>query len=221
MLRPLSGRPIDRRDAYRMVVRIAKAAGIPRHISSHSLTAALDAGVPPRVAQILPRHADPRSTEPYDRARGKPRPPRRPLPHRTRRRRLDLKAPENPVDRNALTWRCAVHLAGTAITTPGGPRVGLWATGAGRQLLVAVRSVRAAPEPVRPAPGQPAPAVSAAPRVHAVGAPSRAKPRVRAKIQSPHERPHPTRRASEARRIHLRPTCVMSAMAAGSALTSS
>ena len=135
MLRPLSGRPIDRRDAYRMVVRIAKAAGIPRHISSHSLTAALDAGVPPRVAQILPRHADPRSTEPYDRARGKPRPPRRPLPHRTRRRRLDLKAPENPVDRNALTWRCAVHLAGTAITTPGGPRVGLWATGAGRQLV--------------------------------------------------------------------------------------
>jgi integrase len=52
-----------------MVVRIAKAAGIPRHISSHSLrhaaiTDAVDAGVPPRVAQILPRHADPRSTSP-------------------------------------------------------------------------------------------------------------------------------------------------------------
>src|SRR4029078_1085202 len=37
ILRPLSGRPVDRRDVYRMVVRIAKAAGIPRHISPHSL----------------------------------------------------------------------------------------------------------------------------------------------------------------------------------------
>ena len=62
--RPLSGKPIDRRDAYRMVVRIAKEAGIPRHISPHSLrhaaiTNALDAGVPLRDAQILARHADP------------------------------------------------------------------------------------------------------------------------------------------------------------------
>ena len=69
------GNPIDRRDAYRMVVRIAKAAGIPRHISPHSLrhaaiTNALDAGVPLRDAQILARHADPRTTEHYDRARG-------------------------------------------------------------------------------------------------------------------------------------------------------
>lgn len=48
---------------------------IPRHISSHSLrhaaiTNALDAGVPLRDAQRLARHADPRSTEHYDRARG-------------------------------------------------------------------------------------------------------------------------------------------------------
>ncbi len=68
VLRPLSGRPIDRRDAYRMVARIAKAAAIPRHISPHSLrhaaiTNALDAGVPLRDAQILARHADPRTTE--------------------------------------------------------------------------------------------------------------------------------------------------------------
>jgi integrase len=73
--RPLSGRPIDRRDAYRMVARIAEAAGIPRHISPHSLrhaaiTNALDAGDPLRDAQILARHADPRTTEHYDRARG-------------------------------------------------------------------------------------------------------------------------------------------------------
>jgi integrase/recombinase XerD len=75
VLRPLSGQPIDRRDCYRMVTRIAKAAGIPRHISPHSLrhaaiTNALDAGVPLRDAQILARHADPRTTEHYDRARG-------------------------------------------------------------------------------------------------------------------------------------------------------
>ena len=37
ILRPVSRKPIDRRDAYRMVARIAKAAGIPRHISPHSL----------------------------------------------------------------------------------------------------------------------------------------------------------------------------------------
>ena len=73
--RPVSGEPIDRRDVYRMVARIAKVAGIPRHISPHSLrhaaiTNALDAGVPLRDAQILARHADPRTTEHYDRARG-------------------------------------------------------------------------------------------------------------------------------------------------------
>ncbi|HEY5247998.1 MAG TPA: tyrosine-type recombinase/integrase [Dermatophilaceae bacterium] len=73
ILRPVTGNPIDRRDAYRVVARIAKAAGIPRHISPHSLrhaTNALDTGVPLRDAQILPRHADPRTTEHYDRARG-------------------------------------------------------------------------------------------------------------------------------------------------------
>jgi integrase/recombinase XerD len=75
VLRPMSGKPIDRRDVYRMVQRIAKVARIPRHISPHSLrhaaiTNALDAGVPLRDAQILARHADPRTTEHYDRARG-------------------------------------------------------------------------------------------------------------------------------------------------------
>ena len=75
VLRPLSGKPIDRRDAYRMVTRIARVAAIPRHISPHSLrhaaiTNALDAGVPLRDAQIVARHADPRTTEHYDRARG-------------------------------------------------------------------------------------------------------------------------------------------------------
>ncbi len=31
ILRPQSGKPIDRRDVYRMVRRIAKTAGIPHH----------------------------------------------------------------------------------------------------------------------------------------------------------------------------------------------
>ena len=74
ILRPTSGKPIDRRDVYRMVLRIAKVAGIPRHISPHSLrhaaiTNALDAGVPLRDAQILARHAD-HAPQHYDRARG-------------------------------------------------------------------------------------------------------------------------------------------------------
>lgn len=75
ILRPLSNNPADRRDIYRMVRRIANAAGIEQHISPHSLrhaaiTNALDSGVPLRDAQIFARHADPRTTEHYDRARG-------------------------------------------------------------------------------------------------------------------------------------------------------
>ena len=73
--RPATAQPVDRRDVYRTVARIARTAGIPRHISPHSLrhtaiTNALGAGVPLRDAQILARHADPRTTEHYDRARG-------------------------------------------------------------------------------------------------------------------------------------------------------
>jgi site-specific recombinase XerC len=57
-----------------MVARIANAAGIARHVSPHPLrhgaiTNALDPGGPLRDAQILARHAGPRTTEHYDRAR--------------------------------------------------------------------------------------------------------------------------------------------------------
>jgi site-specific recombinase XerD len=57
-----------------MVQRIARAAGIPRHISPHSLrhaaiTNALDAGVPLRDVQLAARHADPRTTTNYDHRR--------------------------------------------------------------------------------------------------------------------------------------------------------
>lgn len=66
---------MDRRDVYLRVVPVARVTGIPRHISPHSLrnaaiTNALDAGVPLRDAQILAPHADPRTTEHNDRARG-------------------------------------------------------------------------------------------------------------------------------------------------------
>jgi site-specific recombinase XerD len=69
-----SGRRMDRHAATRIVRRLAKRAGITKHISPHSLrhsfiTAALDAGVPLRDVQIAARHADPRTTTRYDRAR--------------------------------------------------------------------------------------------------------------------------------------------------------
>jgi integrase/recombinase XerD len=69
-----SERRMDRHGATRIVRRLAKRAGIAKHISPHSLrhsfiTAALDAGVPLRDVQIAARHADPRTTTRYDRAR--------------------------------------------------------------------------------------------------------------------------------------------------------
>ena len=66
---------MDRYAATRIVHRLAKRAAIDHHIGCHSLrhsyiTAALDAGVPLRDVQIAARHADPRTTTRYDRARG-------------------------------------------------------------------------------------------------------------------------------------------------------
>jgi integrase/recombinase XerD len=65
---------LNRQAAARIVRRLAKRAGVTKHISPHSLrhsfiTAALDAGVPLRDVQIAARHADPRTTTRYDRAR--------------------------------------------------------------------------------------------------------------------------------------------------------
>jgi integrase/recombinase XerD len=69
-----AGNRLNRHAATRIVNRLAKRAGITKHISPHSLrhsfiTAALDAGVPLRDVQIAARHADPRTTTRYDRAR--------------------------------------------------------------------------------------------------------------------------------------------------------
>jgi Phage integrase family len=69
-----AGGRMNRQAATRIVRRLAKRAGITKRISPHSLrysfiTAALDAGVPLRDVQIAARHADPRTTTRYDRAR--------------------------------------------------------------------------------------------------------------------------------------------------------
>ena len=70
-----SGAWMDRYAATRIVHRLAKRAGISHRVGCHALrhayiTAALDAGVPLREVQIAARHADPRTTTRYDRARG-------------------------------------------------------------------------------------------------------------------------------------------------------
>jgi len=69
-----AGTRLNRHAATRIVQRLAKRAGITKHISPHSLrhsfiTAALDAGVALRDVQIAARHADPRTTTRYDRAK--------------------------------------------------------------------------------------------------------------------------------------------------------
>ena len=69
-----TGLPMTRDMAGRIVKRLCKKAGITKRISPHSLrhtyiTAMLDAGVPLRDVQIAARHADPRTTTRYDRAR--------------------------------------------------------------------------------------------------------------------------------------------------------
>ena len=69
------GSRLDRHAAGRIVRRLAKRAGITKRISPHSLrhaaiTAALDTGCSLRDVQDYARHADPRQTRRYDRARG-------------------------------------------------------------------------------------------------------------------------------------------------------
>lgn len=69
------GEPMERHSAAWIITKLARRARIAKHISPHSLrhafiTAALDAGVPLRDVQIAARHADPRTTTRYDRARG-------------------------------------------------------------------------------------------------------------------------------------------------------
>lgn len=72
-----TGRPMDEPAAYRLLRRVAAAAGIPGadRISPHSLrhsyaTTLLDQGVPLADVQDAMGHADPRTTRRYDRLAG-------------------------------------------------------------------------------------------------------------------------------------------------------
>lgn len=72
-----TGRRLDEPAAFRLVRRVAKAAGIPHadQLSPHSLrhsyaTALLSKGVPLADVQDAMGHADPRTTRRYDRAAG-------------------------------------------------------------------------------------------------------------------------------------------------------
>ena len=69
-----AGARLDRFDAVRVVRRLARAAGIGKVVSPHSLrhtfvTLALDAGASLRDVQDSAGHADPRPTRRYDRGR--------------------------------------------------------------------------------------------------------------------------------------------------------
>lgn len=69
------GRPMDRHCATRRLNRLAEAAGVriarmhPHMLRHTFVTTMLDAGVDLRDVQIAARHADPRTTMRYDRAR--------------------------------------------------------------------------------------------------------------------------------------------------------
>jgi integrase/recombinase XerD len=74
IFRGAHGQRLDRHAVARIVRRLARAAGVTKRISPHSLrhsfiTAALDAGVPLRDVQEAASHADPRTTMRYDRGR--------------------------------------------------------------------------------------------------------------------------------------------------------
>jgi site-specific recombinase XerD len=71
-----TGRRLDRPAVWRKVRQLARRAGLPQtRLSPHSMRATaitllLDAGTSLRDAQDFARHADPRTTRGYDRARG-------------------------------------------------------------------------------------------------------------------------------------------------------
>lgn len=74
LLRTRSGAQMDRSAACRMVTKIAREADLTHHVHPHMLrhafvTQLLDAGASLRDVQIAARHADPRMTMRYDRAR--------------------------------------------------------------------------------------------------------------------------------------------------------
>jgi integrase/recombinase XerD len=74
LIRRANGEKQDRGGAYHWIKQLARKAGLPAAVHPHTLrhaaiTAALDAGVPLRDAQVFARHSDPRITTRYDRTR--------------------------------------------------------------------------------------------------------------------------------------------------------
>lgn len=75
LLATSTGGRVDRRAMHRLVVRLAQRAGVPAgHVGPHALrrtaaTLLLDGGTPLRDVQQLLGHADPRTTQGYDRSR--------------------------------------------------------------------------------------------------------------------------------------------------------
>lgn len=74
LIRERSGEPLNPQAARRVVARFGRACNIDGSVRPHDLragyiTGMLDAGVPLRDVQIAARHADPRTTTMYDRAR--------------------------------------------------------------------------------------------------------------------------------------------------------
>lgn len=74
IIRGRDGERLDRHEAWRIVRRLARKAGINKPVGPHTLghafiTAALDAGAPLRDVQEAVSHADPRTTMRYDRGR--------------------------------------------------------------------------------------------------------------------------------------------------------
>ena len=70
----LSGKPLWQQDAYRMIQRRAKAAGIQTRIGNHSfratgITAYLNNNGTLETAQHIANHESPRTTKLYDRRR--------------------------------------------------------------------------------------------------------------------------------------------------------
>ena len=68
-----TGKPMDRHAAWKVVRRLARSAGItdvsPHRFRHAFVTNALEAGVPLHVVQDGARHADPRTTQRYNRRR--------------------------------------------------------------------------------------------------------------------------------------------------------
>ena len=117
------GSRLDRHAAGRIVRRLAKRAGLDKPISPHSLrhaaiTAALDAGCSLRDVQDFARHADPRQTQRYDRARGAL--DRNPT-YIVATYLAGATGPDDAISSSRLQWRAAAVVLGATSDQPSRP----------------------------------------------------------------------------------------------------